>query len=443
MTSQAAPKLFREPAKTDALNCLGCGAPIQLHGFGHTQRVICQHCGSVLEAGHEPGQSTTLQLLQRVQRERRANILPLHIRGALDGTQWEIIGIAWRETRSDGVAYPWQEILLFNPYEGFRWLIFNMVDNSWSLGMNLDAAPAPTEAPQARPSMRLRGVTYRHFSTADAHVTYVEGEFPWQVRVGDHAEVNDYIAPPLALSIEYSKAEGGSEINVGTQRHIDGAEVWAAFGQPGRPPIPRGISSLQPNPHDASARFYWLSCVAFLVVWLLTSVFYLGGRENKEIFATTTLVPGELVSETIEVGTVGQQTTLAFQLHAPHLDNGWASTQVLLVDADNEHARQFVLDAQNWHGYSQGESYSENDNPVDATIGGIEGGRYLLQIASQSDPKMTRGPKNLSLSVTEDVPLHRYLLFPLLVIFVFPIVNVFRTRAFETQRWMNSDHSGL
>ena len=99
------------------MQCPACGGPITLKGFGAIERVVCPYCGSELT----PEESGALRLLQAVQRQRRPSALPLQARGTLDGVQWEVIGIVWRECRVDGIVYPWQEFLLFNPYKGYRW----------------------------------------------------------------------------------------------------------------------------------------------------------------------------------------------------------------------------------------------------------------------------------------------------------------------------------
>ena len=141
-------KLFREEAQAETVKCLSCGGPIALHSFGARQRVVCPHCGSTLA----PEDSGALTLLEAASRKHQPSVLPLHARGQLDGIEWEIIGICWRRCVVDGVAYPWQEFLLFNPWHGVRWLIYSNSDGHWQLGQALDGAPQilKTRHPAAR-----------------------------------------------------------------------------------------------------------------------------------------------------------------------------------------------------------------------------------------------------------------------------------------------------
>src|SRR5690606_924595 len=99
----------------------------------------------------------------KAERARRQSVLPLHIRGEFEGQTWEIVGIVWREVVADGSVYPWQEFLLFNPYAGYRWLIFQMSDGVWSIGGPLDGAVAVEAGMQ--PVATWQGERYRHFTS--------------------------------------------------------------------------------------------------------------------------------------------------------------------------------------------------------------------------------------------------------------------------------------
>ena len=241
--AQAPPKLFREEAKTGAVSCPACGGPITLRGFGSVERVMCPYCGSELD----PQDSGELDLLQQAQRQRRQSVLPLHSRGQLDGDLWEIIGITWRECNVDGITYPWQEFLLYNPYRGYRYLVFTMTDGHWTLGQVLDGAPQ-VQAGLGHKRVVFKKDKYKHFQTSMAVVSYVEGEFPWQVHVGDQAVAHDYVAPPYSVSIEEAYGPEGQDVNFTRMKHITGEEVWKAFGLQGAAPPTSGVGMCQPNP---------------------------------------------------------------------------------------------------------------------------------------------------------------------------------------------------
>lgn len=446
--TEAPLKLFREEARTEAVQCLGCGGPIALHGFGAVQRVVCPHCGSTLE----PKDSGALELLQKAARKRQVGVLPLHARGKLDGVTWEIIGVCWRRCVVDGVAYPWQEFFLFNPYKGYRWLIYSMSDGHWSLGEALAAAPRIAET--RHHSVELRKRRYKHFQGADAVVSYVEGEFTWQVQVGDSAHVDDFVAPPWGVSIEQSAGPDGVELNRTIQRHVDRAEVLAAFGADLKLPKPRGVGPLQPNRWYAQQRSLWLSCLGLLVAWFFATGWVSGRTTERVVFQKTNVPFDAPISEEITIGAPGESTTVEVSFTAQPLSNSWAFAEVMLVNLETEEAVGLGLEASYYSGVDGGESWSEGDTQPDQVVGRVPGGRYLLQVTPQRDTTALpsgdplyafnglgpRSPETYSLRVREDVFLTRYAVLPMLVILFFPFLALILGASFERRRWQNSDY---
>jgi hypothetical protein len=430
-------KLFREDASTSSIKCHSCGGPITLKGFGNVQRVNCPYCGSTME----PQPNGALTLLQQAQRQRRQSLLPLHARGTIDKTLWEIIGIVWREARVDGIAYPWQEFLCFNPYKGFRWLVYQMTDGHWMFGGSLDGAPQAKGGFGSHRSVSYKGKDYRHFQSSPAYVTYVEGEFTWQVQVGDSAMANDYVAPPFGVSIEQSESDDGAELNFTQMRHIDGKEVWKAFGVQGSPPAKSGVGMLAPNPHKPRNKWYGLAFVVLFLAWLGTIVVYTSGREKNVVYQERDLPINVPITKEVEFGEPGKTGTLEFSFSGAPLSNGWAYASVLLVNTEKEEGLNFGAEIDNWNGVADGESYNEGTNPRTVTIGGIEGGKYLLQIDAQVDPKAKTPPATMNVKLTEDVVLWRYILIPFLIIMFGPFFHFGLNAAFEGRRWKNSDHA--
>ena len=443
MSAQAhAPrKLFREEAQTGSVACPACGGPITLKGFGAVERVNCPYCGSELS----PQDSGELQLLQQVQRQRRQSALLLHARGQFEGDEWELIGIVWRECHVDGVTYPWQEFLLFNPYKGYRYLIFQMTDGSWMIGGALSGAPK-VEAGGVYRRVSFKDDKYRHFQSSHARVSYVEGEFPWQVQVGDQAMAHDYVAPPECISIEESATAEGQDVNFTRMQHITGDEVWKAFKLQGRPPPQNGVAMLQPNPWRKRRWVTWVSLLVLTALWLLASVIYIGTRQSKVIFeknGVTELVP---ITEEIEIGRGSGATTLDFEFAVSGLSNAWAYADVMLIAQDSEEAIGFGATAEEWHGVSGGESWREGDQDPTVSIGGVPDGKYLLQItpmAGQQGTLKDTPPTGLrmSMKLKQDVVLVRYVVLPFFFIFGIPIIYWFFGAVFEGRRWAKSDYS--
>jgi Domain of unknown function (DUF4178) len=181
-----------------SLACTGCGAPLEIRAPGRSVVVACGACGALLDA-----QSADHRVIARYEEARRGIVprIPLGARGTLKGERWEVIGYLARSATIAGVAYTWCEYLLHGPTGDIRWL--TEYGGHWTL------TRAASATPSARGELEVEylGERYRHFQTARAEVTHVVGEFPWQIRTGDSAVVEDYVDPPLILSRERTKGE--------------------------------------------------------------------------------------------------------------------------------------------------------------------------------------------------------------------------------------------
>jgi DNA-directed RNA polymerase subunit RPC12/RpoP len=443
MTQPAAPtKLFREEAKTGAIECPACGAPITLHGFGGVEQVACPYCGTILKPSSKPradGDSEAarnLDIVLRAERQRQQSRLNLYERGEFDGHTWEIIGILWRQVVADGSVFPWQEFLLFNPYEGYRWLIYQMHDAVWSIGGPL--LGAVEVQPGYQPRAIWAGETYKHFSTGNARVTYVEGEFPWRVMVGDVAQAHDYVCPPKMVSVEIEQNEFGADVNFTQMRPISPAEVWAAFKRTGEPPASYGIHPAEPNPY--AHPFYLRAGIVLALVWLIVLIIYTSGRDNEVAFNAVLTPQQPVLTQEIELGDDGEYQTVEFELAASGMNNSWAYVDVMLVDVLTEEAVAAGLEVDAYSGVDGGESWSEGKNPSSVIVGGVRGGKYILQAQAQIDPSGDPAD-TLKLTIKRDVPLLRYIFLPLLFIAAFPLINLGRRMAFEGKRWSTSDHA--
>src|SRR5215470_1256173 len=202
-----------------AMNCPGCGAALRLRSFTQAVTVVCESCHSILDA-----QDPQLKILQQFKKATGEDppLIPLGTRGKIRGVDYEVIGFERRTIHVDGIPYSWHEYVLFNPYKGFRYL--TEYNGHWNDVSLLKALPEilPYASP---PKVKYLGEAYRHFQTAKAGTSFVLGEFPWQVRVGEAAVVTDYVSPPRVLSSEQT----GHEITWSMGEYTSGKDIWRAF----------------------------------------------------------------------------------------------------------------------------------------------------------------------------------------------------------------------
>jgi len=232
-------------------NCGNCGAAVELRALTHTRAVACTSCGAVIDA-----RDRNVTILQEAAaRQSITPLIPLGTRGKWHGQPHDVIGFQQRSIEVEGVRYAWDEYVLFNPYQGFRYLTY--YNGHWNDVTTVRERPAGTGG--SRPSMRHGSETFKAFQHAVARTDFVLGEFPWRVRVGEKVKTDDFIAPPLMLSSEGTDQERSWSIGL----YAPPDTIWKAFALPDSPPEPVGIFANQPNPRAGRV---WPMVLTFLAL---------------------------------------------------------------------------------------------------------------------------------------------------------------------------------
>ncbi|MFN0051282.1 MAG: DUF4178 domain-containing protein [Planctomycetales bacterium] len=246
----------REPRRISALqvNCPQCAGPLTLQAPDKCERVTCPNCASLLDVNQG-----TLQYLETLAPGEHHPVIPLGTTGTLGGVEYTVIGFLARSVTFDSQDYFWTEYLLYQPREGFRWLVHS--DDHWSFVRPISAGGVSLSASDAR----WEGRKFRLFQRARATVRHVLGEFYWKVCVGEQVDSADFIAPPDILSIE--KTSGGKSDEEGTKpqarevsyslgTYLPHAAVEEAFGVRD---LKRGfgVAPNQPAPVDRRLYRWW------------------------------------------------------------------------------------------------------------------------------------------------------------------------------------------
>jgi hypothetical protein len=425
-------KNLRDPRQktaegTRTLNCPNCGGTVTLQRPGESVNAVCQYCQSVLEVGASAG----LKVLQRfAERVKVKPYIPIGSRGRLHGADWDVLGFQQRTIRVEGVSYSWREYLLHNPERGFRYL--SEYNGHWN-DITVLSTPPKVKTEAGRPVATVHGQTFRHFQRAAAETTFVLGEFPWQVRVGDKAKVNDFVSPPLLLSRENTNDEETWSLG----EYTPGQRLWEAFKLEGRPPFPRGTFANQPSPHTGAGRMWQ----TFGLLFALFVVFfaYRIGSGMKEVTNTGVQLfdPGVeqsniYVSEPFRLP--GRTSAVELRIDT-NVQNTWAAFDLSLVNEQSGEARQVSDDVAYYYGVEGGERWSEGDTNTSVRMGGVPGGTYRLVVAPQAERDVA-----WSVSVTRDPPGAFTFLLALVLLIAPPLYLAAMSSHFEQQRWMESDY---
>jgi hypothetical protein len=436
----ASPLVAPPVVKTRALNCPNCGAALELRGFGHTLTVVCPSCLTALDAS-----SPEIKILGQIQEAQRRDLkIPLGTRGKFGNVEWEVIGFQTRAIVFEQDS--WDEYLIFNPYKGFRYL--TEYQGHWNFVTPLEPMPARL-ALLGRPGVSFEGVKFRHFSGCEAATSFVLGEFPWRVAVGEKVICDDFVHPPWILSSETTE----HEISWSRGEYTAAAEVWRAFALPGKPAPARGVYLNQPSPYAGKGAGIWSTFFLMLLVLVALALFFSVFSRNNVVFHasyhfSTLQTEPSFVTPVFTID--GRTAGLELAVHAD-VNNNWAYFNFALINDDTGSAYDFGREVSYYHGVDSDGSWTEGDTTSNAYLPSVPPGRYYLRVEPEMDA--ASGPyRNASsqrfnavaydLTLRHDVPNYSWFWIAALLLLVPPIFSTIRAGSFETQRWSQSDYGG-
>jgi hypothetical protein len=414
-----------------ALKCAQCAAPLVIRAAGRSQSIVCGSCGSIADAT-----DANVGILQRVtSRAQMAPRIPLGTSGEWHGARYEAVGFQHRTIDVEGVSYGWDEYVLFTPQQGFRNL--SEYDGHWTDIAVLDETPRELGVGR-RAVHHLPGRTFTLFQSAHAQTAFVLGEFPWVVKVGETAQVEDYVAPPFLLSREGTAAEATWSLGM----YVPGEFVWRAFSLEGRPPDTAGVFANQPSPFKEKVGPYWRTFAGLAALVLLAAIFrvFVSGSTvftGQFHFDPTSQNPA-FVTEPFAVA--GRTSNVDVSLDT-NLTNNWLHVSLALINDETSVALDFDRELEYYFGVEDGESWSTGSRRGGVLVPSVPAGRYYLRVEPDGDP-VNRTPVQYSIRVRRDKPVWILYGVAMLLLAIPPVVVTWRHLAFERERWSQSDAHG-
>ena len=262
----------------------------------------------------------------------------------------------------------WEEFLLFNPYNGYRWLI--LTGSGWSIGTPILSQPANPR----QDDFTFDGAAMKRiYDPATSTVERAIGEFYWQVKRGDEVRSTSYVGGGKVLSCELT----GDEFNWTKEEFISSSDVAAAFGiedtgqypQIGEYPQPH-----QPNPHsDNAINSLLVACVAFLAAVLVSVILSFGGEQRRETFTANPTSN----QRTMTLGTFtveGRARPFTITARGEPGNNNWMYLEYTLTNTATD---EEIIASQPIE-YYFGRDWKEDDRKGTVKISSVPPGTYEL-----------------------------------------------------------------
>ncbi len=363
-----------KPAAVKVFNCPSCGGGIVLRAVGQSITAVCGSCGAIIDSSNE-----NYQVIGKASKSgKRDQVIPLGQRGKLHGVLWEVIGYM---ERSDGTSvYTWSEYLLFNPLKGFRWL--TEFDGHWNYVLITKTPPEVDSLSSmgnyGRKAARYLNKNYFLFNKGSAKVTYVIGEFYWQVKQGETVQVEDYISPPEILSSE----KNNNEVVWSLGEYIEPDAVKSVFQISNSMPLQSNVAPNQPSTVTQAANYagkYWALFLGILFVIQMATMIL----SKNEIVYSGEFSYSSADSDKLKVSPQFDLkhglTNLEVTVSAP-VQNNWLEVQSDLVNDDNGETQDFEQGVEFYSGSDSDGYWSEGNQTNELVISSIPEGKYHLNI---------------------------------------------------------------
>lgn len=345
-----------------ALVCPKCGAPVRVTAAGRSLSVVCGGCGSTLDAA-----TPELRLLQAGAAALAIPEIALGTRAMLADIEWEVVGYLERDSAGEG----WREYLLFNPWEGYAWLVDA---DGFALGRPILGEP---DASEVERMARLDGEVWQGRRRYEAEVTLALGEFPWRVMVGERVSVAEYQRGRSTLCRE----RGAQGTHWTLLEPMAEARISAAFGigeRPARPVPPPPLASLWPQKLA-------VAMVAFMLMWLIDARF----QPTTPLPAADIDVPinGSDISASvpIELPPGRNYVVIRADPRGTGLDNEWLDIDYTLVDRRTQASFPVSAVAEYYRGVDGEGPWAEGDEHPRTSLSAIPGGQYDLIVEAKGD----------------------------------------------------------
>lgn len=444
-------------------DCPHCHHPVTVYDPSGTEFVVCINCHSYcrfIATGH-------LQVQQPVSPIKFTPVLALGAEGVLKDIPYKVIGYMEKKETGTEYEYEWREYMLYSYQKGYAFLA--EYDGHWSLIAGKQHYPEVDTATEDGYVANMDGVDYALYNKYSPVITALTGEYDWDA-YEERVSTSEYINPPFILVKEENKSNP-KIIDWYLGEYIHPREIAAGFNVDiSRFPHMVDIGANQPNPYKERWDQVLKLSVAALVLMIAVQLTFAILRPtqlimNKSVDLSLPPLPKPdstkhdtginsannlFTYQSNPTGNYEYQSlkTSAFtiysgpapvkiEINAP-VDNNWLEATLELVNEKDNQTWDVTREIEYYHGYEDGESWSEGSTSESVTLPAIPPGKYHLNIYPYSGSTTMY---QMDIKVTANITIWQNLIITFLLLCLYPLYCWFIQRQFEINRWMGNDYS--
>ena len=346
----------------------------------------------------------------------------------IEEVEYIVTGYAVKSDR--GYDYQWREYTLYNPMNGYtylseyngHWMMVSLIDYVSTVG-TYDTEKLYT------------GEMYHLYSKYKCKVITAAGEFAVDVYADKNINYHEFIAPPRILIHE----AGRGEANWLHGKYIEPSEVKGLFALDAMPDR-HGIGMIEPQPvrmpFISVMRISVVAAIALVVLFIVSCYMSADRLVYSYSNGPDDYSRAQIVTPSFDL--TGASKNLELKLQTD-VDNSWVEADITLVNEKTADDVDLVMGVEYYHGYSEGESWSEGSASATEVIEQVPAGRYHLLITASKDVAVNN--VHYDVQVRRDVPVWGSFILSMLLLSIVPVVQFYRERSFEKDRWMESNYS--
>ena len=398
------------------VNCVNCNQTTKIELNFEVNIFACPHCVYVYQ------ERDGLRVKNQFRPYSFYEKLEVGHEGVFNNENYIITGILIKEIE----GFEWAEYILQGKD---NYLYLSEADGHWII---LEEITLDEKVSNHPATIEYNGITFDCYDYCYPKIIAARGFFDFDIF--EKPELIEYINPPLLLSFERI----GKQQTVFSGKHISKKEIKKAF-QTSILPTKRGVGLVQPFLFNLRDLALVLCSVALLI---LISNWYLNKNRIKTDVLETQIPfdhygTKDFVSPSFVLR--GSAAPLSISLYSP-VDNSWASVQVALVNENNGEEVYANKDIEYYHGYTDGESWSEGSNSRDFNLCGVPAGKYHLTITPSKAPE-DRSSSYVQVKAVWSAPSSRNVWLISLIMIGFLIIVYYLNKNFEVKRWSESRNS--
>ncbi|MBW4888304.1 DUF4178 domain-containing protein [Mucilaginibacter sp. HMF5004] len=416
--------------------CPKCKDQIVLYDPEGSEFCVCRSCNSLIRFS---GKSTPV-FQKHILPLKQEPVIKLGSIGAFNDYTFKVIG--YIEKKEKGTAYAWREYILYNYEKGYA--NFAEYDGHWTFVAGKEFYPDLEVLKNNNWDFIDYGENeYKLFNKYTAVTTALIGEFDWDI-LHEQAHVSEFVAAPNIIYNEQGKPGiSGADFYLG--KYVQPAEIAEAFKvNLDQFPEKIGIGANEPSVH--AKRWFAVAKITPLLIILLAVVGLIVSFTHPEYQVMSN--DYYIVNDSTKLNEFKPFVTQSFNLKntssaleffiRSDIDNNWVEATVVLVNESNNQSWEVTESIEYYHGYEDGESWSEGSQVANVLLSAIPRGKYHLNIYPASGDLNS---KNIHINIVADPIIWRNVWVSILLLCLYPFYVWLRMRMFEKKRWMNSDYS--